>query len=50
MSLVTRGNSGGDQAPDYLQTHPVTVTRISEAKARAEQLKKQKGLTGARLT
>nr|WP_038231643.1 M48 family metalloprotease [Xylella fastidiosa] len=46
MSLVTRGNSGGDQAPDYLQTHPVTVTRISEAKARAEQLKKQKGLTG----
>ncbi|HHW4678448.1 MAG TPA: M48 family metalloprotease [Xylella sp.] len=45
MSLATRGNSGGDQVPDYLQTHPVTVTRISEAKARAEQFKKKKELT-----
>ncbi|AXI84285.1 M48 family metallopeptidase [Xylella taiwanensis] len=47
MSLAMRGNSGGDQVPDYLQTHPVTVTRISEAKARAEQFKKQTELTMA---
>lgn len=40
MSLAMRGNSGGYSAPDYLQTHPVTATRISEAKARAEQMKK----------
>ena len=40
MSLALRGNQGGDSAPDYLQTHPVTATRIGEAKARAEQRKK----------
>lgn len=40
MSLAMRGNQGGYSAPDYLQTHPVTVTRIGEAKARAEQMKK----------
>jgi beta-barrel assembly-enhancing protease len=40
MSLAMRGNEGGYSAPDYLQTHPVTTTRISEAKARAEQMKK----------
>ncbi|WP_434026217.1 M48 family metalloprotease [[Pseudomonas] boreopolis] len=40
MSLAMRGNQGGYSAPDYLQTHPVTLTRIGEAKARAEQMKK----------
>ncbi len=45
MSLAMRGNRGGYSAPDFLQTHPVTTTRISEARARAEQLKQ-----GTRLT
>lgn len=40
MSAVMRSNEGGYRAPDFLQTHPVTITRISEAKARAEQMKK----------
>ncbi|HBK46166.1 MAG TPA: peptidase [Xanthomonadaceae bacterium] len=40
MALTMRGNEGGYSAPDYLQTHPVTTTRVSEAKARAEQMKK----------
>lgn len=40
MSQATRGNRGGDRerTPDYLQTHPVTNTRISEARQRAEQI------------
>jgi len=40
MSIAMRGNEGGYSAPDYLQNHPVTTTRIVEAKARAEQMKK----------
>ncbi|WP_425480292.1 M48 family metalloprotease [Xanthomonas theicola] len=40
MSLAMRGNQGGDSTPDYLMTHPVTTTRISEARQRAEQMKK----------
>ena len=40
MSAAMRGNEGGYSVPDFLRTHPVTVTRISEAKARAEQMKK----------
>ncbi|WP_115045093.1 M48 family metalloprotease [Xanthomonas campestris] len=40
MSVAMRANEGGYSAPDFLQTHPVTTTRISEAKARAEQMKK----------
>ncbi|MEL3954563.1 MULTISPECIES: M48 family metalloprotease [Stenotrophomonas] len=40
MSASMRGNQGGYSVPDFLQTHPVTTTRISEAKARAEQMKK----------
>lgn len=40
MSASMRGNAGGYSVPDFLQTHPVTTTRISEAKARAEQMKK----------
>ena len=30
--------SQGDAVPDYLRTHPVTTTRISEAKDRAEKM------------
>ncbi|MGB3393808.1 MAG: M48 family metalloprotease [Stenotrophomonas sp.] len=40
MSAAMRGNEGGYSTPDFLRTHPVTVTRVSEAKARAEQMKK----------
>ncbi len=39
MSQVMRGNEGGDSTPDFLRTHPVTITRISEAKSRADQMK-----------
>jgi predicted Zn-dependent protease len=40
MSFAMRGNEGGYTVPDYLRTHPVTTTRISEAKQRADQLKR----------
>lgn len=45
MAQATRANrgSGRDQYPDYLMTHPVTTTRISEAKQRAEQMRKDSG-------
>lgn len=39
LSFAMRGNEGGYTVPDYLRTHPVNTTRISEAKQRAEQLK-----------
>src|SRR5688572_11661557 len=37
---VVRANRGGEReaTPDYLQTHPITITRIGEAKERAAQL------------
>jgi len=40
LQVVVRTNQGGERerTPDYLQTHPVTTTRISEARQRAEQL------------
>lgn len=40
MQTRSRSNSANfyDETPDYLMTHPVTTTRISEAKARAKQL------------
>ena len=38
MDRVSRGDSGGNRLPDYLQSHPVTTTRISEARDRAAQL------------
>ncbi len=38
MERQMRGNTGGAQAPEYLRSHPVTTTRISEAKARARQI------------
>ncbi|WP_204325437.1 M48 family metalloprotease [Stenotrophomonas maltophilia] len=40
MSAAMRGNEGGYSVPELLRTHPVNITRISEAKARAEQMKK----------
>lgn len=39
MERLGRGNSGGYNAPDYLRSHPVTTTRISEARDRAERLR-----------
>lgn len=38
MSHAMRGNAGGDKLPAYLQDHPVTAVRISEARDRAAQL------------
>lgn len=40
METAMRANRGGDreQTPDYLLTHPVTGSRIAEAKARAAQM------------
>ena len=42
MERVSRGNSGGYNAPDYLQSHPVTTTRLSEARDRAARLQRAK--------
>jgi len=38
MQRSQRGNRGGYQLPEYLRSHPVTTTRISETRQRAEQL------------
>lgn len=39
MQALSRVNAAGAyEFPDYLRTHPVTTTRISEAKARAERM------------
>ena len=40
MQAVSRVNQGSerDRLPDYLRTHPVTTTRIAEARQRAERL------------
>lgn len=38
MHRAQRGNRGGYQLPEYLRSHPVTTTRISETRQRAEQL------------
>jgi predicted Zn-dependent protease len=38
MNKAFRGDSGGDKLPTYLQSHPVTAIRISEARDRAAQL------------
>ncbi len=42
LQAATRSSrgSGREAYPDYLQTHPVTITRISEARQRAEQLRR----------
>ncbi len=50
LQQAMRTNTGNDprlQIPDYLQTHPVTLARIGEAKDRAEQIKRSRGeITG----
>ena len=38
MQRASRGNSGGYQLPEYLRSHPVTTTRISETRQRAQKL------------
>lgn len=38
MEDVMSANSGGDSVPSFLQTHPVTTERISDAKSRAGAL------------
>lgn len=39
MSRAMRSTIGGDEGPEFLRTHPVTTTRISEAKDRAEKVR-----------
>jgi predicted Zn-dependent protease len=43
LLAASRANSGGWQAPDFLRTHPVTTTRISEARQRARQIAQAPG-------
>ena len=38
MHRADRSNRGGYQLPEYLRSHPVTTTRISEARQRAQSL------------
>jgi predicted Zn-dependent protease len=38
LQASVRENQGRESAPDYLQTHPVTTSRISEARDRARQI------------
>ncbi|MDQ2702723.1 MAG: M48 family metalloprotease [Pseudomonadota bacterium] len=38
LQSVVRSTETRESAPDYLRTHPVTTTRISEARDRARQL------------
>ena len=47
LAKASRSNrgSGRESTPDYLQTHPVTTTRISEARERAEQLARDNSIT-----
>jgi predicted Zn-dependent protease len=48
MERMERGNSGGYQVPSYLQTHPVTTARLSEARERATRLlREQPAVTNA---
>ena len=52
MQSISRVNRGGERerAPDYLSTHPVTTTRISEAKARADEIHKHAHTIGTGTT
>jgi uncharacterized protein (TIGR02996 family) len=48
MESVTRANAGGYNAPDYLRSHPVSATRISEARDRAHKMRENRAkLDGA---
>jgi predicted Zn-dependent protease len=38
LQLAVRSTRGRESTPDYLQTHPVTTSRISEARDRARQI------------
>ena len=49
MERNSRGNSGGWQAPEYLRTHPVTTTRVAEARDRALAMSKRALPTAAGL-
>jgi beta-barrel assembly-enhancing protease len=42
MAKATRGDAGGYTAPSYLQSHPVTSVRISEARDRATRLAQER--------
>ena len=48
LQSAVRVNQGGERerTPDYLQTHPITITRIGEAKERAIQLRGRGGFAG----
>ncbi|MCD9033260.1 M48 family metalloprotease [Luteimonas sp. Y-2-2-4F] len=52
MQAVSRTNQGGERErlPDYLRTHPVTTTRISESRQRAEQIARESGAVVATTT
>ncbi|WP_049622970.1 M48 family metalloprotease [Frateuria defendens] len=51
MQDVMRAGAGGDgDVPELLQTHPVTLSRISDAKARADALTAQQKLRPAHST
>lgn len=44
LQKMVRVNQGGDErlrTPDYLQTHPVTLTRVSEARQRAGRMARE---------
>lgn len=41
MATATRANEAGQAIPDFLRTHPVTVTRIGEARLRADQQRRE---------
>ena len=43
MSVANRANEAGYNIPEFLRTHPVNVTRISEARQRAEQIRRDGG-------
>ncbi|MFY2764473.1 M48 family metalloprotease [Arenimonas sp. MALMAid1274] len=49
MQRANRGNSGGYQLPEYLRSHPVTTTRISETRQLAQRLKAQPPTQGPSL-
>src|SRR3546814_1724339 len=42
MQALERSNQGGakQRTPDYLRSHPVTTTRIAEAKTRAAKMER----------
>ncbi|MGO1002447.1 M48 family metalloprotease [Lysobacter sp. CA196] len=52
MQVVSRSNAANwyGETPDYLMTHPVTTTRIGEAKERAEQIAGKNSLTAVTST